>query len=318
MRHLVIGASGQVGEQLVKKIIDNKEEVIGTFYKTPLLGLSNPQGISNKIPPGKNFTLDITRSEDVKKFIADIVPDVIYITSANTRVDYCEREPNQTKLINIGGVVNIINAVNEIEKKTNKSPLVIFFSTDYIFSGKSGPYNETEIPEPICEYGYQKLLSEHYVATNLKHFIIIRTTGVFGPETQEKNFVIRLVKNLRKDNKAIVSMDELGTPTYAPDLAEAIMKIRKNIGDSYRTHTSHVINIAGPKSVTRYQFACDVAKAFDCNLDLLVPVHSEEIDRSAKRPLKGGLSTNKLDSIIGRKLIRYQDGLNDMKSQMET
>ena len=313
MRHLVIGASGQVGEQLIKTVLDNNEEAIGTFYKTPLHGWNNTGAVSQKIPPGKNFTLDITRQDDVERLIADVIPDVIYITAANTRVDYCEQEPEQTRLTNVDGVANIVNAINSVKKNTSRSePLVVFFSTDYLFSGKSGPYDENEIPSPICEYGHQKLLAEHYIATNVRHFIIARTTGVFSPETQEKNFVTRLVKNLRAGKEAIIPVDELGTPTYAPDLAVALMKIIKNLGSNYRTHTSHIINIAGPNPVTRFEFALDIAKIFECDPDLIKSVYSEVLERPAKRPLKGGLVTDKLEGIIGRKLMGHQEALKEM------
>jgi len=79
MRHLIIGASGQVGEALTKLLFDKKQEIIGTFFKTPLDRI-------NKL--GKIFILDITKQNDVERLIADINPDVIYIPAAITNVDY--------------------------------------------------------------------------------------------------------------------------------------------------------------------------------------------------------------------------------------
>lgn len=314
MRYLVIGASGQIGEQLIQNILNRKEEVIGTYYKTPISGWNNLNNYINKIPSCKIFTLDITRQADVENVIADIRPDVIFIPAANTRVDYCDEEPELTYLTNVQGVKNVIKSIHNIKENNHSKiePLIVYFSSDYIFDGRGGPYDENDLANPQCEYGKQKLLAEHYIATVAKHSLIFRTSGVFGPESQGKNFVLRLVKNLSENKEANVPCDEFGTPTYSPDLAEAALKIVNNIGSNFKCFTSHVINIAGPETITRYEFAKDIAKSFGYDTDLIKPVYSKDIIREAKRPLKAGLSTNKLENLIGRKLISYREAFKKM------
>jgi dTDP-4-dehydrorhamnose reductase len=309
MRHLVIGASGQIGEQLVKTLVKNREEVIGTFFATPL----NEWNIQKS--PGKIFSLDITKESSVEHLIADVNPDVIYIPAANTRVDYCEEEPESTWLVNVIGVKNIVTTINNIRKDHHQriEPLLVFFSSDYLFNGEHGPYNEGALPDPICEYGRQKLAAEHYISTQSNHFIILRTSGVFGPESQGKNFVLRLAKNLSEGKEAIVPCDEFGTPTYAPSLADATFKIVKNASQNFRAYTTQIINLAGPKTITRYEFAKNIAEAFGYDTNLIKPAFSGHIKRAAKRPLKAGLTTDKLDSIVGRKLLGHLDALKELK-----
>ena len=301
MRHLIIGASGQVGEALTKLLFDKKQEIIGTFFKTPLDRI-------NKL--GKIFILDITKQNDVERLIADINPDVIYIPAAITNVDYCEQNPKETYAVNVEGITNIINS----NKNAKIEPLIVFFSSDYIFDGTKGSlYNENDIPNPICEYGKQKLSAEHYIATKSKHFIIIRTCGIFGPETQGKNFVLRLIKNLSEEKEVTIPNDEYGTPTYSPDLVDAVFRVINNIGNKFKTNVAHVINIVGSKRIRRYDFAIEVAKIFNYDVNLIKPINSYDIVRAAKRPLNSGLTVDKIEAILDRRMMYPDDGLKALQ-----
>ena len=312
MKHLVIGSSGQVGEFLVKAIAKNNEEVIGTFHNRSLIDI---KGYTDKTLPGKLFKLDITNYKDVERIILEVNPDVVYIPAANTNVDYCELNEDETDKVNRNGIINIVDAINNLrlKNKSKKEPLLIFYSTDYVFDGKVGLYTEKSLTNPLNVYGNQKLFCEEFIQTHSKHFIIIRTTCVYGPESQGKNFVSRLVKNLRDGKEAAISDDEYGTPTYAPDLADATLKLINNIGYGLRTEKNNIINIAGRNYISRYQFALDIAKTFNCNINLISPIKSESLKRPANRPLLGGLDTDLIENMIGRKVIGHTDGLFDMK-----
>lgn len=311
LRHLIIGSSGQVGEFLVKTISKNNEEVISTYNKTNIYN-------NNHSHPGKLFKLDITDSKAVERLVAEINADVIYIPAANTNVDYCELNQEETNKTNLGGIINIINSINnlKLKNKSKKEPLLVFYSTDYVFDGLKGLYSEKDITNPINAYGMQKQLAEQIIQAESKHYIIIRTTGIFGPESQGKNFVSRLVKNLRDKKEATISDDEFGTPTYAPDLADATLKLVNNIGYGLRNETNNIVNIAGRDYLSRYQFALNIAKTFNCDQNLIIPIKSETLNRPAKRPLLGGLDIDLAESLIGRKLMSQFDGLMDMKKYL--
>ncbi len=171
MRHLIVGASGQVGKALIETLYKKNEEIIGTFNNTPF----NQSNITNDILPGKLVKLDLLDKFYTERLISDINPDIIYLPAAETNVDYCEDHP-ETAEINCTPIFNIINAINNISAKLNrkKQPLIIFYSTDYVFDGENGPYKETDLPCPINIYGEQKLRAENCLSRLYEHYIIIR------------------------------------------------------------------------------------------------------------------------------------------------
>jgi len=300
-KHLVIGASGQVGEALCKAL--SEESVIGTYHSKEPDYLSVP-----------TTQLDITKAATVAATMNYHRPDVVWLPAAVTHVDKCEKE-TKTYDTNVVGPLNVIKACNLIKK--NK-PIIVFFSTDYLFDGKNGPYDEGSIPHPLNGYGFQKLRAEHLLGTMYSHFIIIRTCWVYGPESQGKNFVERLVHNLRQGKTATIR-PEFSCPTYAPDLAQASLDVLKNFkGSHYKHSLRQVINIAGPDFLSKDEWARDIAKKFDCDPDLIVTAKtmSDILSDIATRPTLGGLKTEKLKLVIGRQLRNYNECLEEMNAQL--
>src|SRR5258706_3771678 len=158
-RSLIIGASGQVGWHLTNILTELNHEFTATHYNS---------SIENSI------FLNICNKEDVFRWIETINPSVIYFPAAITNVDYCEQNPEKSYEINVLGVENIVEATRYLEAQ------LVFFSTDYIFDGRNGPYSEEDIPAPLCVYGRQKLIAENIIAMKLTNYIIIRTTVVYG------------------------------------------------------------------------------------------------------------------------------------------
>ena len=309
MRNLIIGAFSQVGSSLLNNLYNKSEEVVGTYNTT---NLSN--SFYNELPYGQFLKLNINNYKDIEKILVDINPDVIYVPAANTNVDYCELNSKESYLTNYIGITNIVSAINNIKEKYSrrKEPLLVFYSTDYVFDGEKGLYTENDIENPINIYGKHKLLAETYIKENSKYYIIIRTNGVFSNEN--KNFVGRLVENLKAGKEATISDDEFGTPTYAPDLADASVRLVENIGYSLRSDQTPLVNLVGREYVSRYEFALNIAEIFHCNSNLIKPVKSESLNRPAKRPLLGGLKIDLAENLIGRKMLHYIDGLKNLKS----
>jgi dTDP-4-dehydrorhamnose reductase len=170
---LVIGASGLVGEHLVNALKSFGHNSIATYRTHPVLEAEQ---------------LDIGQPAQVNAFLERLLPEVIFLPAAVANVDYCETNQELSYRTNVNGVKNVVQASNALGAR------LIYFSTDYVFDGVSGPYAEDAIANPISEYGRQKLIAEHYISLISLNFLIIRTTVVYGWERQGKNFVYRFVK----------------------------------------------------------------------------------------------------------------------------
>jgi len=298
MKNLVLGASGQIGHALTKRLIHDCQEVVGTYCSHNLYSDL----------PCRIFKADVSDQTSVNNIISDYVPDVIFVPAGYTHVDGCEKEP-KSKLINVNGINHITKAARNIK---HKSPLIVIFSSDYVFDGTGGPYSEEDIPNPISEYGKQKLLAEHLLATSYNNFCIVRTNWVFGPDPQEKNFVVRLINNLKDGQAATVPFDEWGTPTYTVDIAEATIKLIKYFG-LQRSRTNRIVNIAGGKWVNKYEFSLSICDVFGLDRRLVTGVKSSELKRPAARPLLSGLKVGKIEELIGQRMQHYEDALMKYK-----
>ncbi|HET59689.1 MAG TPA: NAD(P)-dependent oxidoreductase [Chloroflexi bacterium] len=285
--HLIIGASGQVGEHLVHQASVAGHTVVATYHKHPVVGMQQ---------------LDIRDAKATETLIAQVQPQVVYLPAALSHVDYCEQYPEETYQINVMGVCNVLRAVNAVGAK------LVYFSSDYVFDGKAGPYREEDPPNPICEYGRQKVIAEHQIAINMYDYLIVRTTVVYGWERQGKNFVYRLLNTLKNSEILKAPVDQVGNPTYAPDLAKAVVEL-------IDLNKKGLYHIVGPQRANRYEFACEVARVFALDGDLIQPIETFELGQVAPRPLVAGMVVEKAESVLSLPLLRYQDGLRIMVEQ---
>ncbi|MCL5126324.1 MAG: SDR family oxidoreductase [Deltaproteobacteria bacterium] len=284
-KHAIIGASGLVGENLFRVLQASDVDVNGTSNKQEIQGLDQ---------------LDIKSSVDVQNYINMTKPAYIYLPAALTNVEYCETNPEESYGSNVLGVENVVRACNQIGAK------LIFFSSDYIFDGRNGPYPEDATANPISVYGIHKLIAEHYITAFCQDFIIVRTTVVYGWERQLKNFVGQLISTLREGITFNTPIDQIGSPTYAPNLAAAVLKLALS---SYHG----IINLAGADLISKYEFACEAAKAFDLDPALVTPVTTAKLKQLALRPLNAGMTTMKANA-MQTYLLGYKEGLKEMSN----
>ena len=283
-RAAVIGASGLVGEHLVKVLRSSGQDPITTFWHSPI-----PSAIQ----------VDIAEKTQVRSFFESERPEVVFLPAALTNVDYCEAHAAETYRINVLGVKHCVDAANLLQAR------LIYFSTDYIFDGIDGPYSEAAAANPVSEYGRQKLMAEHYVSLLAEQYLIIRTTVVFGWERQGKNFVHRLLQSLKQGNPVNVPIDQIGSPTYASDLAQIAIELSSSTSEI-------LINVAGPERVSRYEFARAIAGIFNLYESLINPVKTEELGQPARRPLNAGLQTAKVSKLTKTPLMNYAEALRSM------
>lgn len=289
MKILIIGASGLVGSHLFREGELRGHTIIGTYYKHAA---------------EKLHFLDVTNQQSVKEKIKEFNPDMVIYPAAKPHVDYCEENPEETRAINVEAVKNVLPEIAE-----RKIPFV-YFSSDYVFDGEAGPYSEEDKINPISVYGKQKAECERMVQEACQKYIIVRTTGVYGWESEQKNFVASLIRRVGAGEHLSVPVDQFGSPTYARDLAKALFDLIKN-------KATGIYNISGPEVMNRYEFALVIASVFGLNQTFIKPVNTLDLKQPAARPLKAGLVITKLERETGVKMLAPTEALKIMKKEYE-
>lgn len=174
--------------------------------------------------------LDVTDADAVRERLNAIRPQVVVHCAAMTNVDACERDPDRATEVNADGSRNVAAAAVEVDAA------IVAVSTDYVFDGENAPYTENSPTDPIQVYGRSKLAGEDAVReANPRHFIV-RSAWIYGPGG--KNFLSKLPVLAETNESISAVVDQFGSPTYAPDLAEGIAALAET--DAYGT--LHIVN----------------------------------------------------------------------------
>jgi len=230
--------------------------------------------------PTIDADLDITNEYQVKTIIAENDPDIIVHLAAMTNVDGCELNPDQAYEVNVRGTVNLLNHFNG---------KFVLLSTDYVFDGNEGPYSENDTVNPKNVYGKTKLEAERKVREFSADWLILRTNVVWNIGGKYKaSFVDWLVEELDEGNQVRIVTDQWNNPTHTEDLGCVINELLKHDASGlYHYGSAEVLN--------RYDFARLIANIYNLDENLIKPIMTQELNQLAKRPLRSGLKTNKIE-----------------------
>ena len=286
-KSLVVGASGLVGGALMRVLRRAQFDVAGTYAKNPRPGLE---------------PLDLTQSARVCACVERHRPVVIFLTGALTHVDYCEDHPNEAFAINMEGPRAVAEAARALGAQ------LVFYSTEYVFDGKAGPYDEQDPPSPLSVYGQSKLAAERAICDFVENALILRTTVLFGWDSNSQNFAMQVYRKVRSGERMTIPMDQFGNPTLAEYLAEVSLTLAQR-------GARGVVNVVGADLVARSDFALKLVRLFGGSPDLIVPVTTDSLKQKAPRPLRGGLKTAKLERLLGGKAMALDDALKRLDEQ---
>jgi len=286
MRVLIIGASGFIGSAL-RSVFG--AEAVGTYCHHPIDGL---------------LPLDMRDAAAVERLFREIQPELIIHPAAQPHVDWCEDHVQESYDVNVLGTRNVATAARAAGAR------YVFFSTDYVFNGDSGPYREDARPDPPNVYGRHKLEAERLIADTLDNFVIARVCGVYGFERLGKNFVMALLAKGRRGEPMNLPSDQWGNPTYADNLSAAVQELALS---SHRG-TFHVV---GPEHVDRVSFARLACGVFGLDPAFLRPRATAELGQRAPRPLRGGLDAAKARGVLSTALLAPRQGLELMKQRLQ-
>lgn len=299
MRILITGANGLLGQKLVTLLIAKGEEEI----------IATGRG-ANRLPfNAQKFTyapLDITQNQAVAQCLATYQPDVVIHTAAMTNVDQCEEEKEACWRLNVMAVQHLAEACRA------QKAFLIHLSTDFIFDGQEGPYDEAAKANPISYYGESKWAAEQLLAKSGVAHAIVRTVLVYGiaHDMSRSNIVLWVKKSLEEGKEIKVVTDQLRSPTLAEDLAMGCYLIAKQRAEG-------VFNISGKDLLTPYQMAVQTAEFFGLSKQTLQQADASNFTQTAKRPPKTGLLIHKAQSILGYQPHSFEEGIALMVRQMK-
>ncbi len=288
---LVTGASGLLGSKIVK-ITRGNYKVIPLYSSKPL--------------NSNSLKLDITEREQVFSLFKKVKPDIVVHAASETNVDECETEKEHAWKVNVDGTRNIAHACNKAGAK------LIYISTDYVFDGEKGNYQEHDKPNPINYYGFTKLEGEKQVINTCKNHVILRTSVLYGWHPWKQNFATWIINQLKQNKEITVVEDHYNTPTLADNLAKITIEVvQKDLQGLY--HAS------GSERISRYEFAKQIAKTFNLDSNLIKPIKMSQLTAwIAKRPRDSSLNTDKIQKQLKTKPLNITEGLNRMKKEAET
>lgn len=287
---LIIGATGLIGRQIGSVLTDKGIKWQGTYGKRQESGLSK---------------LNITDLKELEKFFSKHLPEVVFhCANLSGGVDFCERNPEIATGFHLNATKDIGNYCQRVEAT------MVFISSDYVFDGTKSSYKEEDLPNPLNLYGRLKLQAEQWIEQNLKKYIIIRTTNVYGwdPQTVTPNYVMGLYRTI-KEGKVFNAPSFLwGNPTYVSDLAEAIVEL-------YMKEADGIFHVVGSSFINRFEWAIEACKILELDCSL-INEFKKPSPMCVIRPLRSNLNIEKFTKSYKTVLHDVSSGLNIMKTNM--
>ncbi|MDR1985215.1 MAG: dTDP-4-dehydrorhamnose reductase [Prevotellaceae bacterium] len=287
MKILVTGANGQLGSELQKISAKNHSfQYIFTDYNE----------------------LDITNANSVKIFFNEQKPDFLINCAAYTAVDNAENDYEKALLINSDAVANLADSCKTCDT------IFLHISTDYVFDGKKpAAYLEDDKTNPISAYGKTKLLGEQHALAYSKS-IIIRTSWLYS--AFGNNFVKTMLRLGSELEKIKVVADQIGSPTYAEDLANAVLKIIETISKNPQNMKSGIYHFSNDGYCSWCDFAKEIMKLGNKNC-LVEPISTAEYPTPAQRPQYSLLSKEKIKIDYGVDVPDWKIGLEKCINQLK-
>ena len=272
---LVTGCNGQLG-QAIQFITPNFPSINFVFCNSAQLNITN---LSN-----------------VKQVFKQFNPNFCINAAAYTAVDKAESEPEQARLVNVIGAKNIAAVCKEF------STVLLHISTDFVFDGNATkPYLESDIPNPTGVYGQTKLAGEKAIQELFDNYFIIRTSWVYSQFGN--NFMKTMLRLASQRDSLSVVNDQIGTPTNAVDLAEALIKIINSGKNDFG-----IYNFSNEGQCSWYDFAKKIFEINSININLQ-PIPTSSFPTPAKRPSYSVLDKSKIKSVFGIEISDWQENI---------
>lgn len=291
---LVTGANGQLGNEMRIIAKDSGQSYLFTDI--------------NEVEGAATTYLDVTDLEAIRNIVAEHNIDIIVNCAAYTNVEKAEDDPATASLLNTTAPDNLARVMSEVDG------LLIHISTDYVFGGESysAPCNEELKGAPTGVYGRTKLLGEQAIAAHQGHYVIIRTSWLYSEYGH--NFCKTMMSLTAERSQIRVVADQIGTPTYALDLARAIEVVVAR----YDGTQSGIYHYSNDGECSWYDFARSIAELNGTSNCDIVPCTSEEYPSRVERPRYSVLDKTKIRSAFGVDVPNWADSLSRCISNIKS
>jgi dTDP-4-dehydrorhamnose reductase len=285
---LVTGANGQLGNE-IRRLCKNFPGLEFIFTDVDMLDITNPDAVSVFMEASK--------------------PAIVVNCAAYTNVDGAEDNVKTVRKVN-ALAPQVLAAACAMQ-----NAFLIHISTDYVFDGESNvPYVEDDVANPTSVYGSSKLEGEEKIKTVFDDYLIIRTSWMYSEFGH--NFMRKILSLSKENEKIEVVNDQVGSPTYARDLANCIIDIIIKSILNPQAYLPGVYHYANQGSCSWYEFAREIFKIAGVKNCELVPVSSDQVKTKAKRPKYSVLDTSKVRRSFGIGIPNWRDSLKECLSSI--
>ena len=294
---LITGSNGLLGQKLIYQLVG--------YPSYQVFATSRGENRTLLRKRYEYIPLDITDKEEIDETFNEIKPDIVINTAAMTNVDACEDQKEECWKLNVDAVEYLVNACEKHEAH------LIHVSTDFIFDGEDGPYDEEAKANPVSYYGESKLAAEEIVKAASCKWSIARTVLVYGvvDNMSRSNIVLWAKGALEKGTDLTVVDDQYRTPTLAEDLAHGCILIAQKGAEG-------IYNISGDEFMCVIDIVKRVARYYDLDESNIKSISSSTLNQRAKRPPKTGFVLDKAKRDLGYKPSTFEEGISIMDVQL--
>ena len=294
MRITVTGANGLVGSRLCHWLVVEGHTVTAVARGT------------RRAPGGFEYLeCDLADEAQTARILDAALPQAIIHTASMTEVDACERDPAAAFAANVTAAANVARRARLLDAH------LIHVSTDYVFDGQHGPYDEQARPDPIGTYARTKWLGEEAVRLLAGSWCIARTAVVYGyPPSRRPNFGSWLVDTLRKGEPVRLFEDQWVSPSLALNVAEML-------GELAQRRLAGIWNVAGGEVVNRMQFGVTLCEEFRFDRSLLHPSRLADSGLASPRPPRSGLIVDKARAQLKAKPLSLKASVEQFRAEVE-
>ncbi|MCY7360028.1 MAG: SDR family oxidoreductase [Rudanella sp.] len=297
MRILITGANGLLGQKLV--------DLLAKDASVDLVATARGE---NRLPFSEGYTyrsMDITDRQQVLDVMGEVRPDAVIHGAAMTDVDKCEIDKDACWLQNVTAVEYIVEGCRQT------GAFLCHVSTDFIFDGEAGPYDEQAEGNPISFYGWSKYAAEKVVINAPIRWAIARTVLVYGiaHDMSRSNIILWVKKSLEDGKKINVVTDQFRSPTLAEDLAAGCTLIATQQAEG-------IFNISGKEVLTPYEMAIQTADFFALDKSLINQADGSTFKQTARRPPRTGFIIDKARTELGYNPRSFSEGIALLAEQL--